>query len=80
MNTPPPIGEGISNFCTAKESINSLMTAIYHRFGILSFSKNEVGIGFTNDPKILKRNFVYDMGSSRLNQETSVCFVSSENA
>ncbi len=62
------IGEGISNFCTAKESINSLMTAIYHRFGVLSFSKDEVGIGFTNDPKILDRNFVHNMGSSRLNQ------------
>ena len=48
-------------------SINSLMTAIYHRFGILTFTKNEVGIGFTQDSRELTRNFVHNTGNSNLN-------------
>ena len=62
------VGEGISTFCTAKESINSLMTAIYHRFGILSFSKNEVGVGYAQNPSRLDRNFVHNTGNSKLNE------------
>lgn len=61
------IGEGISNYCSAEQSINSLMSAIYHRFDILTFSKDEVGIGFTTDPKSMKRNFVHNTGNSLLN-------------
>ena len=61
------IGEGISNYCNAQESITSLMSAIYHRFVILDFDKNEVGIGFTQYPHILKRNFVHNTGNSKLN-------------
>ena len=61
------IGEGISNYCNAGESINSLMSAIYHRFGILDFTKNEVGIGFTQAPDVLERNFVHNTANSKLN-------------
>jgi len=62
------VGEGIATFCTAKESINSLMTAIYHRFGVLSFAKDEVGVGYTQNPARLKRNFVHNMGNTKLNE------------
>jgi len=61
------VGEGLSHRKTAKMSINGLMTAIYHRFGILSFTKNEVGIGFTQDSRELTRNFVHNTGNSNLN-------------
>ena len=61
------IGEGISHSNTAKISINGLMTAIYHRFGILDFTKDEVGVGFTQDSKELTRNFVHNTGNSKLN-------------
>ena len=60
-------GEGISHQETAKESINSLMTAIYHRFGILTFDQNEVGVGFTQNNRELTRNFVHETGNSNLN-------------
>ena len=61
------VGEGISNYCSAQQSINSLMTAIYHRFGILDFSKDELGIGFTKDNTLLKRNLVHNTGNASLN-------------
>jgi len=62
------VGEGISHQKTAKISINDLMTAIYHRFGILTFTKNEVGIGFTKERKSMTRNFVQNTGNSILNE------------
>ena len=62
------VGEGISHRCTAKISINSLMTAIYHRFGILTFDKNEVGIGFTQESNSINRKFVHNTGNSQLNE------------
>lgn len=61
------IGEGISHMNRAEMSINSLMTAIYHRFGILTFTQNEVGVGFTQDPESMVRNFVHNTGNSVLN-------------
>jgi len=61
------VGEGISHQKTAKMSINSLMTAIYHRFGILNFIADEVGVGFTQESNSMIRNFVYNRGNSRLN-------------
>jgi len=61
------VGEGISNYCNAQQSINSLMTAIYHRFGILTFDKTEVGIGFTKDSTSLKHNLVHNTGNANLN-------------
>jgi len=61
------VGEGISHRKTAQMSINALMTAIYHRFGILTFTKDEVGFGFTQDSQELTRNFVHNTGNSNLN-------------
>lgn len=40
------------------ESINQLMSAIYHRFGFLSLKNNEIGIG------IINTSYVFDMGNS----------------
>ncbi|MBU3916533.1 CAP domain-containing protein, partial [bacterium] len=48
------------------ESIEGLMSAIYHRFGFLAFSKNEVGISFASAGKDI--NFVYNMGNSQQNE------------
>ncbi|MCP4755206.1 MAG: CAP domain-containing protein [Proteobacteria bacterium] len=47
------------------ESIDGLMSAIYHRFGFLDFSKNEIGIGIARDKQGF--NFVYNMGNEQLN-------------
>ncbi|GAB6074394.1 CAP domain-containing protein [Nautilia lithotrophica] len=44
------------------ESIDELFSAIYHRFGFLTFSKDLIGIG------IESRRYVYDMGNSNLNK------------
>ncbi|MDM8559317.1 CAP domain-containing protein [Candidatus Parabeggiatoa sp. HSG14] len=53
---------------TGIKSIDSLMSAIYHRFGFLSFDKNEVGIGIG---KVLEPSpynvYVYNMGNVGLN-------------
>ena len=50
----------------AAESIDGLMSAIYHRFGFLDFSKNEVGIGIMMGKH--GSNYVYKMGNDRLNR------------
>jgi len=44
-----------------KDSIDSLFSAIYHRFGFLDTSINEIGIG------IKGKFYTYDMGNSYLN-------------
>ena len=44
------------------ESIEGLFSAIYHRFGFLSFEYDEVGIG------IIEKHYVYNMGNSHLNR------------
>ncbi len=50
-----------------KESIDGLMSAIYHRFGFLDFHTDEIGIGIWQNRKDrLESAFVYDMGSSNL--------------
>ena len=61
--------ENISNGTkSAKESIDSLFSAIYHRFGFLDFKIDSVGIGIEQNTKDrLKTSFVYNMGSSRIN-------------
>lgn len=48
------------------ESIDGLMGAIYHRFGFLDFSKNEVGIALQRHKQ--GYTFVYNMGNRALNQ------------
>ncbi|MBU2515355.1 CAP domain-containing protein [bacterium] len=48
------------------ESIDGLMSAIYHRFGFLDFSMNEIGIALV--PSREGYTFVYNMGNEQLNQ------------
>jgi len=63
------IMENISiNTKNAHESIDTLFSAIYHRFVFLDFSKNEIGIGHDTAYKDKKIHsaFVYDLGSSSL--------------
>ncbi|MBU2644733.1 CAP domain-containing protein [bacterium] len=50
----------------AQNSIDGLMSAIYHRFAFLDLSKNELGIGIERNHQGL--NFVYNMGNDRLNR------------
>jgi len=60
--------ENISNNnFSAKESIDGLMSAIYHRFGFLDFNIDEIGIGISqNVNNRYESAFVYDMGSFNL--------------
>jgi len=52
------------------DSIDNLMSAIYHRFGFLDFVNNEVGIGIAktalNDPNA-HSVYVYNMGNANYN-------------
>lgn len=51
---------------TVKNSIDGLMSAIYHRFGFLTFTHDEIGVGIS---KIAHSNaYVYNLGNSHLNQ------------
>lgn len=60
-----PISENIAiNSSDAITSISSLMSAIYHRFGFLDPTIDEIGWGFWGDDE--NKNFVYNMGNSRL--------------
>ena len=53
----------------AKSSIDGLFSAIYHRFGFLSQSIDEIGVGVTqNEQDSDKSAFVYVMGNSELNR------------
>jgi hypothetical protein len=53
---------------SAKESIDGLFSAIYHRFGFLDVSIDEIGVGVTQDAREVKYTaFVYLMGNSALN-------------
>jgi len=56
-------------------SIDGLFSAIYHRFGFLDFSIDEVGVGaYENDNYYYKAIFVYNMGNSLLNSLCSQDF------
>lgn len=60
-------GEGISTGGykkTTKSSIDSLMSAIYHRFGILVFNKNQIGIGMHELENNCLYNFVHNNTNS----------------
>lgn len=50
----------------ARQSINGLMSAIYHRLAFLDFSKNELGIGI--DTYQAGLSFVYLMGNNQLDR------------
>ncbi len=58
-----------SNSPNFKESIDGLMSAIYHRFGFLDFQVDEIGIGVLQDAKNRQKNaYVYNMGIYELNE------------
>ena len=57
-----------------KESIDGLMTAIYHRFGFLTFKYDEVGIGSTQTSEF--STHVYNFGNSLKNE---ICLQRSYN-
>ena len=53
----------------ARTSVDGLLSAIYHRFGFLSPSIDQIGVGVTQDMNdSIKSAFVYLMGNSALNQ------------
>jgi len=57
----------------AQSSIDGLFSAIYHRFGFLSPSIDEIGVGVTQDEENSQNSaFVYVMGNSELNRLCSV--------
>lgn len=52
----------------ARRSVDGLFSAIYHRFGFLSLTISEVGVGIAQDESdSAKSAFVYLMGNSDLN-------------
>ena len=54
---------------SARSSVEGLLSAIYHRFGFLSPSIDEIGIGVTQDKtESSKSAFVYLMGNSESNR------------
>ena len=68
-NTQLIIENVSSNNKNYKESIDGLFAAIYHRLAFLDFQGDEIGISIqqnTNDKT--RTAFVYNMGSSALNQ------------
>lgn len=78
------VSEGIAFAYTAKQSLDGLMTAIYHRFGILDFDIDEVGVSnylmtnncmfsFVHNPSI---SIVNDLCQQDLNtsmDELAIC-------
>jgi len=65
------ISENVSSGNTSvTDSIDGLMSAIYHRFGFLAVDLDEIGIGIEGD------YYTYDMGNSLLN---SLCAGTSFN-
>ena len=63
------VSENVSAYQhSAKESVDSLFSAIYHRFGFLSTTINEMGVGaFQDEFDSDKSAFVYVMGNSDMN-------------
>ena len=59
------VSENVSydNDTTVKDSIDGLMSAIYHRFAFLSLNWDEAGIGIDNN----KEYYTYNMGNKTLN-------------
>jgi len=49
-----------------QRSVEGLMGAIYHRFGFLDFTIDEIGIGVSRNRNT--KYFVFNMGNERLNQ------------
>jgi len=68
------VSENLSGKNTnAQSSVDGLFSAIYHRFGFLNPSIDEIGVGVTQDKKNSQNSaFVYVMGNSELNRLCSV--------
>ena len=68
------VSENLSGKNTnAQSSVDGLFSAIYHRFGFLNPSIDEIGVGVTQDEKNSQNSaFVYVMGNSELNRLCSV--------
>ena len=68
------VSENLSGKNTnAQSSVDGLFSAIYHRFGFLNPSIDEIGVGVTQDGKHSQNSaFVYVMGNSELNRLCSV--------
>lgn len=61
------VGEVIAYEDNEIESIDGLMSAIYHRFGLLRNDVNEIGFGFVNEGGTVVQNaFVGNNGNSKL--------------
>lgn len=61
------VGEGIAFARTSRESIDGLMTAIYHRFSILDFKIDEVGLSNYKFANNCMFSFVHNPSNSILN-------------
>lgn len=55
-----------SDNVSPRQSIESLMGAIYHRFGFLNFAMDEIGLGYSANEAI--HVFVYNLGNSAVRQ------------
>lgn len=63
------VSENIAEAPTALLGVESLMTAIYHRFGFLSYDINEIGMGKAKVRGSKNTIFTYVMGNSLLARE-----------
>ena len=61
--------ENIAEAPTPMNGVENLMTAIYHRFGFLSFNVNEIGMGSVKKRKKNNSIYTYVMGNSLLSRE-----------
>ena len=70
-------GENVSSHkgaANGKNSVDGLMSAIYHRFGFLSFDYDEIGIGKIQNES--SSSYVYNMGNTVKNKQ---CLANSSN-
>ena len=59
------VGEGIATGESAKQAIDSLFSAIYHRFTLLDFEYDEIGMALLNKD-VDKNIFVHNIGNEEL--------------
>jgi len=61
------VGENITTASSPLESIDNLMSAIYHRFGFLSFDYDEIGRGSASYTPLQTTVYNYNMGNTLFN-------------
>lgn len=62
------LGEGISYQGNTKQSVRSLFTAIYHRFGLLNIYHDEIGLGYRQyNNSECTDNLVHNNGNGLIN-------------